>query len=83
MPKCPHCKEDIESLICYSDEIIKFNTYLIGNKEQYLQYEEIDAIPKGSRDEFCCPECEEPIAHGHIDAKEFLLGIGGDNSESE
>lgn len=66
--KCPHCKEEIESLNAYS-EIVQ--TYLIDEKgEGYAIGEDYCE----GYTEFNCPECHDKICESEEVAIKFLKG---------
>jgi len=75
MPNCPKCSKEITYLVAHSTviETYAFSVAIRDNEEQ-CDWEHEDSSPcDNNDDDFCCPECNEPLFYSQEQAKDFLL----------
>jgi len=72
MTVCPKCKKEITYLVAHSTVI---ETYCFSVQENGdVDWEHEDSSPcDNNDDDFCCPECNEPLFYSQEQAKDFLL----------
>ena len=71
MPRCPHCGEEIDELICVSTET---NSYLFTMVEGKTWYEPLFEVEPLEKKNYVCPVCGETICTSEGEASKFLLG---------
>ena len=71
MPKCPKCKEEIDSLIVWSLQWIK-QIASANSDFTDLDWSETRDYGGTAEEDYNCPECDYTITHGQEVAKELL-----------
>ena len=72
MPKCPHCKKDIETLDHWQAGVNTYDFWVEDGDPEY-QHQEFNAAD-GDEQAYDCPECGQEIAHDEADAIGFFEG---------
>lgn len=75
MPRCPYCKEDINSVIEMAREYKTYTVSLSRRSADFLEWEEVADVDHSEVLGYQCPQCHEELPlHDADDVHSFLKG---------